>query len=307
MFNCKVKLVVLAAVFLLSISCQETTKVKKSIPVERIESSLRIKFNYGITWDPGVSRVDLVMVIPSTIEDRQVVENIEYSFMPDKVFMENGNTYAQFIIQTRKYKDRRLQLFIDCDITLLKLNSNTNAAWKGFEEKLIYSQPEAGIESDALEIVDLAKSMKGADTLATLNNIHNFVNRTIRPELNLDIEYGALDILYKKTGDCSEFSTLTMALTRASLIPVMSIYCISTRAGILHSINEVYIPEYGWVPFDTTVKTDDILKIKNIYIYLANMYRWDAYLENFFPYKYTSKASSPEKNATITFTYAILK
>jgi transglutaminase-like putative cysteine protease len=73
-------------------------------------------------------------------------------------------------------------------------------------------------------------------------------------------DVGALEASRRLSGDCSEFSDLMVALSRAAGIPARNlegVTCCTSgedydEGQIKHSWVEVYLPSSGWVPMDPT-------------------------------------------------------
>ena len=95
---------------------------------------------------------------------------------------------------------------------------------------------------------------------------------------------------YKK-GDCTEYADLFVAVCRAKNIPARVITGISVQSDntkAKHNWAEVYLKEYGWVPFDPSKGDIDITLLKDrlfrrlepTYIYYTHL-RNDVILQNY--------------------------
>ena len=121
-----------------------------------------------------------------------------------------------------------------------------------------YTQPEDLIESDNPEIVSEAESLTcnvsdfHEKVLKIYEFVKNHIHYVIQPE-----ERGALWALKNKTGDCSEYSYLFVALCRAAGIPArvqagFAFHGFSETLKDGHMWAEYYLGNYGWVPVDAT-------------------------------------------------------
>lgn len=66
--------------------------------------------------------------------------------------------------------------------------------------------------------------------------------------------YTITELMYTKTGDCGNFSSVFISLLRAKGIPARHIVMISPQESGYHVRAEFYIPAYGWIPADPTFK-----------------------------------------------------
>ena len=121
-----------------------------------------------------------------------------------------------------------------------------------------YTQPEDLIESDNPEIVSEAENLTRnvsdfhEKVLKIYEFVKNHIHYVIQPE-----ERGALWALKNKTGDCSEYSYLFVALCRAAGIPArvqagFAFHSFSETLKDGHMWAEYYLGNYGWVPVDAT-------------------------------------------------------
>lgn len=116
--------------------------------------------------------------------------------------------------------------------------------------------------SDPL-IVDTARRVVGNERNPYLMalKIHDFVAKTLRYRLDGRWD-DAPTVLRQRSGSCSEFTFLFIALARALGLPARyaggSVYIPDQARGgqfidrYNHRWAEVYLPGYGWVPFDPT-------------------------------------------------------
>lgn len=117
-----------------------------------------------------------------------------------------------------------------------------------------FMKPEFNIESDADEIVEMAKTIAGTEKSPVLKarKLLNWVYHNIekRPVVNVP---SALEVLETRVGDCNEHATLLTALLRASGIPSrMSVGLVYNRGKFYyHAWTEAYLG--GWVTMDATL------------------------------------------------------
>jgi len=79
--------------------------------------------------------------------------------------------------------------------------------------------PERYIESDAAEMRALAATLRRPDPLDTARAIYDWVRTSMRYAGYLADDRGALDALAARSGDCTEYANLVVALARACGVP----------------------------------------------------------------------------------------
>lgn len=117
------------------------------------------------------------------------------------------------------------------------------------------------IESDDASIIQQASDIaKGNDDLYdVVHDLAKWVNENVE----YDIAYGkdfekASWVLHNKRGTCDEYTTLFIAMCRSLGIPAKYVGGIAysniheIEGFASHAWAEVYFPDYGWIPFDTT-------------------------------------------------------
>lgn len=105
-------------------------------------------------------------------------------------------------------------------------------------------------------IKNKARQLATKDTVETLYNLAEYVRRSMNYTLaSMEIKNSSW-IMENKQGVCSHYTILFMALTRSLGIPsrFISGVAYSNKDKVIreHAWAEVWLPEYGWVPYDVT-------------------------------------------------------
>ena len=134
-----------------------------------------------------------------------------------------------------------------------------------------YTQPEELAQSNAPEIISQAASLtKGiTNTHEKVSRIYSFVTSHVQ-YARQEYERGALWALENRTGDCSEFSYLFVALCRAAGIPAriqagFGFRSTSEKIQDGHMWAEYFLQNGGWIPVDPTWKLFDRMDEKHFY------------------------------------------
>jgi transglutaminase-like putative cysteine protease len=132
-----------------------------------------------------------------------------------------------------------------------------------------FTQPELHIESANPQIVALASKLSQGKkgVCQQVRAFYDYIGDNLVYTYNGE-NWGAQAALGPMGADCTEYTALLMALSRAKSIPAryftgllyMDTYS-DTIANIAHAWPDVYMPATGWVPLDptlgrTTVKRD---------------------------------------------------
>lgn len=207
---------------------------------------------------PGdTSEIRLTAALPKTIPDRQEVRWVKCFPKPLRRFTsKDGNEYAEFIFEEPK---RRFKVEIQVRAELLRYD--LSMAQKRYENRVFPSyggedflQEESGIECDDYLIRRAARGVKGQSEIETVRSIYNHVINSLDYCIQ-DKEQGASYAAQQGEGDCSEYSALFVAMCRANGIParVVTGYAVIVSETLpKHAWAEVYLRNYGWVPFDPT-------------------------------------------------------
>ena len=114
---------------------------------------------------------------------------------------------------------------------------------------------EKYIEKDDPKIQQIAKNIKGSSQANLIKNIQDYVVNNMDYYID-DNSMGALYAVENKSGQCTEYADLFVAICRAKGLPARVVvgYVDTTEAPLnpRHAWAEVYLQRYGWVPFDPT-------------------------------------------------------
>jgi hypothetical protein len=215
----------------------------------------RLFYEFFVPGD--TPKIKLVTALPKTIPDRQKIQWVKCFPRPLRRFTsKSGNEYAEFIFTEPK---RRFKVEIQVRAELLRYDLLT--AQKRYENKLFPSdggngflQEESGIECNSHLIQKAARGVKGQSEIETVRSIYNHVIDNL-DYCTQDQEQGAYYAAQQREGDCSEYSALFVAMCRANGIParVVTGYAVVVSETLpKHAWAEVYLRNYGWVPFDPT-------------------------------------------------------
>ena len=254
---------------------------------------VELDLSYDFTTTGETRRLILIAVIPKTIPDRQKIIDIQYSKKPLRIFEENDNRYAEFIFNK---PDKEIKIDIRIKAELLRYDLSTakrkhttdHTDEAGFVDFL---KSEKYIEKDHQEIQQIADELEGRTDEEVVKKIYNYVTEHLDYTKHGNGQWGAVKALHEGKGDCSEYSDLFVALCRAKNIPARVITGCTVRFDSdspKHNWVEVYLQDYGWVPFDPSGGDVDNERIRNfvfsrmapVYVYFSHI-RNDEILRNF--------------------------
>lgn len=215
----------------------------------------RLFYEFFVPGD--TPEIRLTAALPKTIPDRQEVRWVKCFPKPLRRFTsKGGNEYAEFIFKEPK---RRFKVEMQVRAELLRYDLST--AQKKYENRVFPSdggedflQEESGIECNNHLIQKTARDIKGSSEIETVRSIYNNVIDKLDYCIQ-DKEQGAYYAVQQREGDCSEYSALFVAMCRAKGIParVVTGYAVVVSDTLpKHAWAEVYLRNYGWVPFDPT-------------------------------------------------------
>ena len=266
--------------------------------------SQSLTIEYELSYDfsvPGrTQNLEFVIVVPRTIPGRQNILSTSYSPTPSRVFDENGNRYAAFVFNNPGKKEKvtisvKAELFRYDLLTARKnrgpgLTSGVQAGAEA-DEPGDYLAHEKYIEKDHQQVRQIADGINGETDINLVKGIYDYVLDNMEYSVLGRKDWGAVKALELGKGDCTEYSDLFVALCRAKGIParVASGYAVGfSPNSSRHNWAEVYLHDYGWVPFDPTagdvenvmVRGNAFSNLRPVYIYLSHL-RSDPVLRNY--------------------------
>ncbi len=249
--NCKYLLFIILCVFL------ATSSSGRANGVNNLDDPCG--FNFEIEFDirpaSNTEQIILDAAIPATIPYRQSIYDLSFSIKPLKVQTINTRRYARFFLN-KPLEDTKITIkgrakLYKYDL-ITSMNSRKNDPCKPIDlEEYLKNEPHLNLDSE--EIKKKAKELKSPSQLQTIGNIHQFITQ------NLQYSYSSSDrsatwALKHKMGDCDEYSALFAALCRTNGIPAKRIsgFTVKWKNTPAHTWIEVFLDNYGWVPFDPT-------------------------------------------------------
>lgn len=306
------KLRILFFLLLLTYSVSMTEVSARPMPRQRIDKQPALRkqtiqnniVDLDLSYDfsvPGETRkISLTVVLPTTIPDRQKIISTQYSPKPSRIFHQNGNRYAEF-----KFNKHGKQIKIDIKIKAELFKYDLYTAKKNHLTEYIENSEltdflihEKHIEKNDPEIQRVAESIEGQTEEDIVKNIYSYVIEHLEYIKHGRKEFGAIRALQEGKGDCSEYSDLFVSLCRAKNIParVLTGYTLrSDSDSPKHNWAEVYLQDYGWVPFEpswgdvrnTRIQNMAFSRMGPVYLYFSHI-RNDDVLQNYHyaSYKY---------------------
>ena len=203
-----------------------------------------------------VSRLVLAVTLITTREPYQTV--VSTNINPDNCKTtedEYGNTFAEFEFSDIGAREE-ISVKITYQVAVSQLGYQLGPSEGPVPARFL--EPETWIESNAGEIVALAKQLTKdkINPCEKARAIYDWIGDNISYTGPCDESRGALFGLRNRGGDCTEFSDLLIALCRAAGIPACSLYGVNPErpspAAGKHSWAEIYLAGTGWVPVDPT-------------------------------------------------------
>jgi len=215
-------------------------------------TSTRATINVAVLQD-----VNLPQFATGYIGYFQKISNQTFSETPELIFNDSyGNLYARFNV--RHQGDISIKAKITVLGSSIFLKSSDIGGFNEIPPSLSsYTKAEQLIESDNPKIISEANKLKAGsnDIYEIISRVFNFTYSHIT-YTNMTTPKGALWALENGKGDCTEYSTLMVALLRALGIParvnVGAALDPATNKFLWHAWAEVFMPKLGWIPFDPT-------------------------------------------------------
>jgi transglutaminase-like putative cysteine protease len=196
-------------------------------PVQR-----RIRYSFTLQNSTGEPLQDasLTAYAPVSVTSTQRVEGLTTSFPTEVQVDASGNQILRFRIE-------RLAPYAAKVITVeahLALSDRPVPQAPPAPLLEAYTKPERYIESDDGRIKAIAQTLKGEGPTRTARNIFDWLRQNLRSLPFTPEDRGALQALASKSGDCTEYAYLFVALARASGIPARAMGgFVAPESGVL--------------------------------------------------------------------------
>lgn len=255
----------------------ETKKIEKNmVPKKVVETTIpkhtqiyaphipfseyKFKYTYDINVKGTLKSLDFKMYIPRDEANKHTVKISSISQKPTKYYSASTGYIAEYnfedisnktisisfagVLKTRTY-----------DLTLAKaINKNLTPE----TDLSPYLRPEKYIESNDRSIVEMANTIGGKSQEEIVDNIYKYVQRRLKYKIMPNI--GAKEALRIGHGKCSEFAAAMVALCRAKKIPARIVAGDFMRTyNTPHAWVEVYYDKYGWVMYDATNFSNNVV------------------------------------------------
>ncbi len=282
-------------------------------PVTKDIRKVEMDLGYDFTVTGRTDRMKLLVLLPRSIAGRQKIESVSCSPQASRIINKNGNRYAEFHFFKPK---KRFSVNIKVHADLYRYDLETARKKKG---KYPVEEPDLSefliderlIQKDDESIQASAKKINGRNRYETVKKVYDYVIDTLEYGGLFEEEFGAVQALSQKKGDCTEYSDLFVALCRAKGIPARVVTGYTIRFDSIppkHHWAEVYFENLGWVPFDVNwgdsenpvSRNRGFDSMKTVYIYLSRV-RNDKVLHNKHFYTFTYWGDKVDIKSTIKF------
>jgi hypothetical protein len=252
---------ILLLVQVMSLVCLADSDVEQKLQkvIERHNTA-----EFGLVYDftvPGkTTRIKFTTVVPSTLPDRQKI-TVQYRPRPSKVFDKNGNRYAEFVF-VKPESQFRVEINLKAEMYRYDLSTAQRREKKRLSKGpafVDFLKEEKYVEKNNPRIQQIAEDITGENESEVVEKIYNYVIDNMEYGGYKSEPAGASQALAQCEGDCTEYTHLFVAICRAKNIPAKVISGYITKFDVTprHNWAEVYLKEYGWVPFDPTLGDDE--------------------------------------------------
>jgi len=214
---------------------------------------------YEFTVQGETAKIKFTTVVPRTLPDRQKI-TVQYRPRPSKVFDKNGNRYAEFVF-VKPESQFKVEINLKAEMYRYDLSTAQRREKKRLSKGLAFAdflKEEKYVEKNDARIQQIAEGITGENESEVVEKIYNYVIDNMEYGGYKPKPAGATKALAQRKGDCTEYTHLFVAICRAKNIPAKVISGYITKFDVTprHNWAEVYLKEYGWVPFDPTFGDD---------------------------------------------------
>ncbi len=188
---------------------------------------------------------------------------------------EYGNQFAEFDFKELD-PGSSAQINVRYEVTVNELSYDLAGCEGDLPSE--FTQPELHIESNNPQIIDLAAALSKPDQTVCeqAKSFYNYIGSNLNYTFN-GADWGAQAALGKMGADCTEYSSLLIALSRAKGIPARYVEGLlflnennPVEARQEHAWAELYFPGTGWVPVDPTLGRSPLTREQHFARYSPN-------------------------------------
>ena len=264
----------------------------------------RLEFDVQLAAD--TESLTLTVVVPGDVRGRQTLRDEKFSPKPKELLTEADVRYAVFELAGNG-KAQNLSVRIDSQLELVApvqgVPKLKNGQRDGGDDEA-WRAAETWIESEDPRIVAMAKTLRGKEASELARSAAETVIAHLEFGGYSPLARGALGGLTDKSGDCSEYTDLTVALLRARGVPARHVqgFTVDWTDTPKHSWVEVHLPRVGWTLMDPTrAETDPqaLLGPKPNYVWLSTR-RNDERLGGHYYFRYAYRGAAAKVTGTVT-------
>ena len=225
-----------------------------------------IKETYTIQKLGFIDKCEIYIPIIEDYEAHQKVIKMEYSKKPKYSTYDFDAKRAMYELNSQDLeviKTIEISYIIELnkfDLTEAKKQNNNVGLKKGEKKTYLTNTGFYKIDKDNF---DSSYVLKDINTIEKIKTINDFVVNQFSYVTFFGEDKGANYAIKNKTGDCTEYSDLMVALCRVNQIPARRVSGYSINSDTVSVLNrifkssghawvEVFLEEHGWVPFDPT-------------------------------------------------------
>jgi transglutaminase-like putative cysteine protease len=275
--------ILLLFVLLISMpACQvvQEAAVKNSEPTEKITDTVSYSITQTISLvNEGPMQPEKHNIWVALISDQKSYQEVISRDIQPAAYVivsdEYGNQYAEF-----DFKDLEpggsIQISINYEVAINELTNNLEDCIGNLPNE--FTKPELHIESNNPQIVALAADLSKPNQTECeqVRTFYDYIGNNLVYSYNGE-DWGAQAALGKMGADCTEYSSLLIALSRANGIPARYVEGLlyldesgSVEARQEHAWVEVFFPGNGWIPIDPTLGRSTLTREQHFARYTPN-------------------------------------